>query len=658
MGFRQVHLDFHTSEAIAEIGRRFSKKQFQNMLELGHIDSITVFAKCHHGWSYHPTKVNEMHPNLDFDLLGAMIEAAAEVGVQTPIYISAGLDERLARQHPEWLIRDMDDRTNWVAGFMEPGFHQFCMNSPYLPVLLEQIAEIVSNYETNYIFFDIVGVRQCYCHSCVKALREVGKDPQDAEAIRELGERTYAHYTEQVRQTIHSIKPNMGIVHNSGLLKGRRDLIDMSSHLELESLPTGGWGYDHFPLSARYVQQLGIEFVGMTGKFHTTWGEFGGYKHPNALKYETALNLANGARCSIGDQLHPDGLMDQVTYQLIGQAYGEVKEKEVWCSQAKNVADVGLLSVEAFTASGSHPQQVMDKSDIGAVRLLLEGKFLFDVIDLESDFNSYKVIILPDQIYVDAFLKHKLEVFFEKGGKVLATGSSGLNKEKSAFAIDLGVRYVGLNQYQPDYLKPAFEMPNFSHASLVCYSQGIEIDVVKGSVLGKRENPYFNRELFRYCSHQHTPSSKENGGPGVVESTNGIYIAWHVFDDYAKKGSLPLKEIIIYALNLLLPDKTLETNLPAQGVVTLQKQDQESRYVQHLLYAAPVLRGENIEVIEDIVPVHDIEVSLILESEIKRVYLAPQMQELVFEKKEDRIRYMLPVLECHQMVVLDWDADS
>jgi hypothetical protein len=43
----------------------------------------------------------------------------------------------------------------------------------------------------------------------------------------------------------------------------------------------------------------------MTGKFHTTWGEFGGFKRPNALRYECAAMLAFGSKCSIGDQLHP-----------------------------------------------------------------------------------------------------------------------------------------------------------------------------------------------------------------------------------------------------------------------------------------------------------------------------------------------------------------
>ena len=86
MRFRQVHLDFHTSEKISDIGTKFDKEQFQEALKVGHVDSITVFSKCHHGWAYHPSKANEMHPNLSFDLLKAQIEAAHEIGVKAPVY--------------------------------------------------------------------------------------------------------------------------------------------------------------------------------------------------------------------------------------------------------------------------------------------------------------------------------------------------------------------------------------------------------------------------------------------------------------------------------------------------------------------------------------------------------------------------------------------
>ena len=106
---RQVHLDFHTSELLP-VGNNFSKEQFQKALKAGHVNSITVFSKCHHGWSYHPTEANEMHPTLEFDLLGAQLEACKEIDVNAPVYISAGFDEKEYRKdilkHPHPFLQN------------------------------------------------------------------------------------------------------------------------------------------------------------------------------------------------------------------------------------------------------------------------------------------------------------------------------------------------------------------------------------------------------------------------------------------------------------------------------------------------------------------------------------------------------------------------
>jgi hypothetical protein len=655
--FRQVHLDFHTSEAIGDIASGFSKEQFQEMLKLGHVNSINVFAKCHHGWAYFPSKANEIHPGLKIDLLGAMIEAAHEIGIKAQAYISAGFDEKEARRHPEWLIRGKDERLSWVPDFMTPGYHPLCLNSPYLDVLISQVEEVVQNYDADGVWLDIVGVRPCYCQNCIASLRKEGKDPRDENAVIELAEKVYANYTRRVKEVVHNIKPGLLIFHNGGHIKrGRRDLAFMNTHIELESLPTGGWGYDHFPLSVRYVQNLGMEYLGMTGKFHTHWGEFGGYKHPNALRFETALSIANGAKCSIGDQLHPYGVMDEATYSIIGAAYKEVEAKEEWCTGVVNIADVALLSLEAIGISGEGEgqQSFTGKSDAGAVRMLLEGKILFDVIDLDEDFNKYKVIILPDKVRINTSLKNKLENFFKKGGRILATGESGLNVKGDSFALDLGVKWLGANPYKPDYFRPHFELKDLHNAAFVFYSQGQRISLEGGTELGQREDSYFNRDIFTFCSHMHTPSSMSNGGPGMVECKNGIYFAWNVFEDYATKGSLVLRESVIYALNRLIEEKSLMTNLPAQGIVTLTQQNDRSRFVNHLLYASPVKRGDNIEIIEDIIPLYNVSVSVNLKYKAKRVYIAPQMKEIEFRQEGNSISYTVPEVECHQMVVIEY----
>ena len=153
MNYRQVHLDFHTSEKIEGIGRNFNKKEFQQALIKGHVNSITLFAKCHHGWAYFPSKANEMHPNLDFDLLGAQIEAAHEIGVKTPVYLSAGMDEKTVRNHPEWLRENYDNSMGSGVSFETAWYHPLCMNSPYLDYLLAQIKEVCEKYDADGIFW-------------------------------------------------------------------------------------------------------------------------------------------------------------------------------------------------------------------------------------------------------------------------------------------------------------------------------------------------------------------------------------------------------------------------------------------------------------------------------------------------------------------------
>jgi len=657
MRFRQVHLDFHTSEAIRGIGKHFRKEQFQEMLKKGHVDSITVFSKCHHGWAYHPSEANETHPELDFDLLGAMIEAAHEIGVNTPVYLSAGLDEKLARRRTEWLIRGQDERTNWARDFLTPGYHQFCMNTPYLDVLVAQIEEVVTRYDADGIFLDIVGIRECYCQHCVASIRAEGGDPRDKAAMKKLWERTYLNYARRTNEAVHKHKPGLPVFHNGGhITKGRRDLAFLNTHLELESLPTGGWGYDHFPLSARYAQTLGIPYLGMTGKFHTSWGEFGGYKHPNALRYEAALSLANGARCSVGDQLHPEGAMDEATYALIGAAYAEVEAKEPWCVDTENVADIALLSLEAQQAYlYGEPESRHIHADAGAVRMLLEGKLLFDVVDREADFARYRVLILPDAVAVDDELARRLEPFLRAGGKVLATGASGLTPDGGAFALRLGARWLEANPYRPSYFRPAFGIAGLPEASYVMYGAGQRVALAEGGIEhGSRENPYFNRDVFTFCSHQHTPSTLSSDGPGMTEGEDGMYFAWNVFEDYAKKGSLHLRESVLYAIDRLLARRTVRVSLPAQGVVTLQKQPAARRWVNHLLYASPVRRGEGIEVIEDVIPLRDVSASVVVPAPVTDVYLAPSGEKLPFAQDGDVVRYTVPELTSHAMVVLQF----
>ncbi len=663
--FRQVHLDFHTSPHIPGIGEKFDKKQWQEALLKGRVNSINTFAKCHHGWSYYETKVGKMHPHLKFDLLRAQYEACKEIDVLVPIYISSGVDNVMAEEHPEWReISIQGCFQGWTGPINRPGFKTLCFNTPYLDYLCEQTMEVARLFpDCDGIWSDIIFQGECCCKWCLEYMKKNDLDPDKSEDRQICANSALERYYKEFTAAARCERSDMPVFHNSGhIAKGRRDLLPHFSHLEIESLPTGGWGYDHFPISAKYCQHLDREYIGMTGKFHTWWGEFGGYKHPNALKYECSLMLAHGAKCCVGDQLHPSGWMDESTYEIIGAAYAEVEQKEPWCSNVTPVADIALISSEAENGSR--------EPDVGASRMLFESHLLFDVIDRQVDFSDYKLIILPDNILVDDQLKSKLEVYLDNGGKLLLTGTSGLRTDGSAFALDIGADFYGESSSLPDYLIAGDALvPSFVKSPIVMKVRSQQIKATVGEVLAEVAPAYFNRTWKHFCSHQHAPVAEKSGYAAAVKNGNILYLAHPVFKLYHAEGAVAHKEYVVNAINLLIGDnRTVETNLPSSARVTLMEQKAHNRYIMHLLYVPLQSRGSNtplspeglvhggtqIEVIEDFIPLMDIEATLKLPKNIQKVTLEPQGVEIPFEMQNDELSIKIDRLICHQMVVLHY----
>jgi hypothetical protein len=664
--FRQVHLDFHTSPDIAQIGTAFDKKEWQQTLQAARVDSITCFSKCHHGLSYHPTVIGEMHPHLGFDLLRAQMDACREIDVKVPVYLSAGLDNAITKIHPDWREIEVEGKLGgWASSPLQPGFHKLCFNSPYLDYLCDQIREACRLFpEADGIFLDIIFQGPCCCQACMESMAAGGFDPLLEEDRKRHAEIVLDRYFQRTTAAAQEADPNMPVFHNSGHITcGRRDQVAYQTHLELESLPTGGWGYDHFPQSASYVSSLERDFLGMTGKFHNTWGEFGGFKHPNALRYECAAMLAFGAKCSVGDQLHPEGKLDSSTYDLIGAAFQEVESKEPWCQDATPLPDIAVLSSEA--ENGRKPEH--GSVDTGASRLLLEGHFLFAMIDRQSDFNSFKVLILPDEISIDAELEERIGTYLRQGGKLLLTGRSGLRKEGGKFAFDIGAEHSGSSPFTPDYLLPAAAFrPSFIKTPLVIYTRSERIRATTGESLGQIYDPYFNRDYRHFCSHQQTPNRPEPSGFDCgVRLGNIVYLAHPVFTLYYGYGAVAYKDYVLAVIGSLLGDaRTLRASLPSSARVTLTRQAKENRRIVHLLYANKISRGAKLtldpsiresyvlEVIEDLDPLRASRILVRDSARVTRATLEPQGREIPLTRQGDSVEFTVEEFACHQMIAL------
>lgn len=667
MRFRQIHLDFHTSPLIPGIGEKFDKKEWQDTLRKAAVDSITVFATCHHGYAYYNTKVGARHPHLNFDLLRAQIDACREIDVKTPVYLTAGINSYASEIHPEW---GEIDYTGKIYDPLHPHFHKMCFNSPYLDFLCAQIREVAELFpEANGIFTDIIHQGQCCCKYCLAGMLENGLDPRLEADRKKYAGTVLLNYYKKTYEAAKWKNPDMPIFHNSGHITiGSEEILNYFSHFELESLPTGGWGYDHYPMSAAYVRNLGKEFLGMTGKFQTTWGEFGGFKHPNALRYECAAMIANGSKCSVGDQLHPSARLDRSTYEIIGTAYNEVREKEAWCDNVKSAAEIAILSgfiPERPVAGRELP------GDVGASRILLESHVPFDIVDTLMDWSRYKYLLLPDSVRISDKVRFKLNSFMANGGKLILSGVSGMALDKDEFVFDMNIAHEGTSPYQPDYVEAADEFaPNYVHTPFVMYLASQRIKVNDGISLGKVYDPYFNRSFEHFSSHQHTPYRNEPSDYDAGVLTDKIlYFAHPVFSIYRAYGEVAMKQFIMKAIRRFMGKEAQLSlcGLPSQGRTTLMKQEKESRYILHLLYANTILRGgvvnlsggtttgrAAIEVIEDLNPTGPVKVSLKLPETVTSVKLVPEGRKLEFTIHDGRLEFEVPPFLCHSMVELGY----
>jgi len=670
--YRQIHLDFHTSEHIPDVGAAFNAGEFVSTLKAASVDSITVFAKCHHGWSYYPTAVGAPHPNLARpDLLGEMVSALNAADIETPIYISVQWDERNARLHPEWramsatnkyqhsIVKDQSS-----ARQLSPAWHTLCLNhKAYRDELLEQAREVLRRYETPGIFFDIILTPDCVCAECLKTMEERGLDPESPADRLENDEWVNERFRSEMSAALRDEFPGVRIFYNCGHIhKQGPERFKSYSHLELESLPTGGWGYDHFPSSARYAATLGLDFVAPTGKFHTSWGEFGGFKHADALEFEAAQMVALGSKCLVGDQLHPDGRINPDTYNSIAPAYARIAKLEPFLEGAKQVSDVAVLSAEYFHRIGARN----NNSDDGAAQMLQELKQPFDVIDPSATFENYRLIILPDEIPVDATLSTRLNAYVAHGGKLILSGTSGMNDDGS-FAVPAGIRRSGPPVgFDPSYMLATADLdPRVTKTPFVVYGTAQTIAAEGATVLADVVPPYFNRSFRHYSSHQHAPDNPAASPLGAaVTATESIgYVAYPIFRIYHAMGQ-PLYRYVVHGLiNRLTNDPALITDLPSSARATLVHQADRKRYVLHLLYGAPQIRGKAVpmgetgvrvmEMIEDIPTLGPVTASVRLPDRPFRVYDALTGSDLPFRQVDKRVEVRLPNFRIHAAVVFE-----
>ena len=320
--FRQVRLDFCSSELTPDAGSDFHAAELVRVLAGAHVHSINASAKCHHGFAYYDTRIGVRHPSLKVDLLGELIRTSKQAGIVTHYYYSLARDAYQSRQHPEWLMVDREGQP----------YRLLCLNTPYADHVIAENQEILQKYDpSGGVMFDSIDrpPQGCFCKWCLEDREKLGLGNDlerhnalvvsrfDRRIATILGKRPYAAYD--------------------------RAVIDSGFDVE--------------------VRRRRTRASNLTGLIQKTSPEM------------DFLNvLANGAGVQVSDQLSPRTGLDAASYRRVGEIFRRIEALEPWARYARPITDIGVLSASPtpLLLEMHHQFDVLDEdSDLAAYRMLI-----------------------------------------------------------------------------------------------------------------------------------------------------------------------------------------------------------------------------------------------------------------------------------------------
>ncbi|MCF7854383.1 MAG: alpha-L-fucosidase [Candidatus Pacebacteria bacterium] len=645
--------DFHTMPACPDVGTNFDTDEFADYVKECGVDYVVFPARCNLGMAYYDTEVGIKHPHLEYDLLGKLIESCTKNGIALSAYINVGLSHEEALLHRDWTKLSPEGYT-YLPDRMNHFFRKMCYNSPYGDHLLAMIKELVSGYSVAGLFLDCMHAAPCVGGECIREMKRKGIDWRDEKELRDFGIFSQVRMAKRISETARGIRDDLLLYFNGVSFEDQRDA---GTYLEFECLPTGGWGYESLPVVSRYARNLGKTVLNMTGRFHESWGDFGGVRTEASLEYDCVYGLANCMRPTIGGHYHPRGDVNRAARNLVKTVYHRLQKYDRWFDGAVPLTDINVIAPKYAFLSGAEETGQRDFHALsGASRLLCELKQQFEILSYAIDFENSKLLILPDFVRLDEKHAHRIADYLEQGGKILSSAWSGLAEGRDEFVFaEWGTEYLGISPYDPAFAEFESQLaPYAPDMPLSLYERGTQMKAKEATrTLAYVTKPFYNKHWDGEHAFLYLPPDKRTDDPAVTHSAQVIHLSHPFFTSYHKHAQVPVKNIIDGLIRILVPDPLVKhENLPSFARVTVTGQG--NRRMVHVMSYVPERRGEKIDMIEEPITLHNVVLLLREDGHTpSRVYLAPDEQELPFETRDGYIRVTVPEVNGYGLIVFE-----
>lgn len=656
---RMVHLDFHTGPDVPDVAADFDATRFGETFAAAHVDSVTVFAKCHHGHLYYNTERAERHPSLagGLDLLGEQIEALHSRGIRAPVYLSVLLDEYAANQHPEWVVQEEDTRSARLyvdnspqpQSVYRPGWQILDMSSPYQDYLADQLDEVLRTFgPVDGVFLDMCWDQPSSSRWAVDAMKRAGLDPREPADRHGYARRVSLDYMERFAAMVNasmSASAVQGVWFNARPKTNLHEEAKLLRHVEIEALPTGGWGYAYLPYVARFVRPLGLPTLSHTGRFHTHWGDNAALKPRAALLYECCQILSLGLTPGIGDVLHPRGAPSEAVYRLIGSVYEHIERCEPFVAGGRLRSEIAVVVDPAL---GDDP----GPSGVGTVRGLQQLRQQFELVVPGSDVSGYRLVIVPETTRLSASMARELSGYVVAGGALVVIGPALLDDDGAPVLAELGIEVAGPSPYSHTFLRPLRGGTATAGFDTVVYERGLRVlPTGEAQALYGVVEPYFERSYDHFCGHLYTPPDALSKWAAVVRNGRVVSVAIPLLESFGRHANEPYGRLLGEIVDALLPDPLVRIGGPKHLEATVVRTEKAT--VVHLLSFLPSREGEGLDLVHDAFPLVDTAVAVRAEHEPSRVSLQPMGRELDWKWTDGYVHTRVTILDGHAMVVVE-----
>jgi len=618
--------------------------------------------------------VGTQHPSLDIDLLGEQIGALHAVGIRAPIYVSVLWDDLAGELHPEWIITTLEGRSlmrrplsHDSPGEGTVGWTTLDVSGGYGDYLAALVEELLDRYSVDGFWFDIVWPQPNFSALGQKLMREQGIRLDDAAQVQEFAARQMRAFMKRMNTLIRARYEDASIFFNCTINPEMRDSVPFMSHLEIESLPTSGdqWGYTHYPVVSRFARTFGLEILGMTGRFHKSWGDFGGLKTIDQLMYECGTILSSGGGISVGDQLDPSGRLDPAVYRTIGAVFNYVAQIEPWLLDSRPTAEVAILGSSVKEMRIEHLVSKHDLEVEGMSQVFLETGIQFDIVDSQqNDLTGYAALVIPESLNINPELLERIQRRRQEGVKVILSGTAAMDDNGDYLLPDMPVEYVGPTPTVPSYLRPdgaqAVHPEVATDYDYAFYDQAHVVKALAGATgHGEIRSARYNRSWEHFTSHAQAPVGAGLGSPIVAHNDDVLYFAAPLFRAYRNHDYWVYRELITAALDQFLPQRLVRLEGPGWVETTMHTQaasgQRPARDVVHLTtYQARRATNGAIAHVDEAAAVAGLRLHVaVSDREVTKVYLAPSGQDLRFTQIDGVVIAELPPIGRHSLVIVE-----